>query len=201
MKYLLCIGALAFGVSASCGAQAQTLPRLRGTIASVSGDNLTIAARDGSKLQLKLAPATRVGIVTKASLADVKPGDFVGATTIPRKNGELVALEIHIFPASARGTGEGSRPWDLAPGSMMTNGDVSGAVQSAGGRQVTLNYKGGEKTVVVTPKTPIVFNADGSRSDVVPGVGIVVAPSGRDADGVYQANRITVGKDGVNPAD
>lgn len=198
------IGAAGLGWFAMCGglvAQTPTQPlaRLRGAIADVAGDALTIKSRDGSMVSLHLKPNVRVGLVTRASLDDIKPGDFVGATTIAAKNGQSIALEIHIFPPAARGTGEGSRPWDLAPQSTMTNGAVSGSVQSSDGRTLTLSYKGGDKTFLVTPRTQIVFTGPGALSDVKAGVGVFVQPSARNADGSYDVDRITVGKDGVDP--
>ena len=35
---------------------------------------------------------------------------------MPGEGGELKAMEVHIFPEAMRGTGEGFRPFDLAPG-------------------------------------------------------------------------------------
>ena len=53
--------------------------------------------------------------MVKASMADIKPGMFVGSTAMPGADGNLTAVEVHIFPEAMRGTGEGHRPWDLKP--------------------------------------------------------------------------------------
>ncbi len=98
-----------------------------------------------------------------------------------------------------RGAGEGFRDFDLAPGSTMTNAAVTGKVDIDGGSKLTLTYKGGSKTLIVPPKTPIVRLVQGSIGDVKPGVGIIIFGAEPGAGGVYTANRITVGKDGVNP--
>src|SRR6266511_136763 len=83
------------------------------------------------------------------------------------------APEVHIFPESSRGTGEGHRPWDLQPGSTMTNANVEKVeqvmVEKAQGQLLTLKYKDGEQKVLISPGTPIVRNVPGDRSLLKPG--------------------------------
>ena len=182
------------------GSVAQAAPsRVRGIIAAVAGNDLTVKTRTGGDVTLKLAQNYSVSGVVKASPADIKPDSYVGVTTTPAPNGVLQALEVHIFPASSRGAGEGSRPWDLGPQTMMTNGDVSGSVTNAQGRVLTLSYKGGAKTVLLTPRTSIVAIVSASRADVKPGAGVVALAAQKEADGSYEASRITIGLNGVNP--
>ena len=69
----------------------------------------------------------------KSSLADIKPGDFVGSAAIKGADGKMHAQEVHIFPEAMRGSNEGHYPWDLKPGSMMTNATVADAVVEATG--------------------------------------------------------------------
>ncbi len=45
-----------------------------------------------------------------------------------------------------RGTGEGSRPYDLRPNSTMTNATVAETVAGNDGYTLTVKYKDGEKT-------------------------------------------------------
>jgi hypothetical protein len=96
-----------------------------------------------------------------------------------------------------RGTGEGYRPFDLKPQSTMTNGTV-GAVTGSVGRTLTVSYKGGEKTIIVPPGTPVVTYEPGSRSLLVPGAHIILFGT-QAADGKVTANRISVGKNGLVP--
>jgi hypothetical protein len=182
-------------------ADAQTNPtvRIRGMIEKVDGDVLTIKSREGDVLTLHLTPDYTVGTVVRASLADIKQGSFVGTSAIPQPDGTLKALEVHIFPESQRGTGEGFRPWDLQPGSTMTNATVTSSVNSVDGNTLTLTYKGGEKKVVVPANIPIVMNTPADRSDVKAGVPISVSNALKLPDGTLQASRITVGKNGVAP--
>jgi hypothetical protein len=45
--------------------------------------------------------------LTKASLADIKQGSYVGVAGMPQADGSQKALEVHIFPEAMRGTGDG----------------------------------------------------------------------------------------------
>jgi hypothetical protein len=88
---------------------------VRGTIANVDGSTLEINERGGGPVKVHLADNAKIVSVAKATLSDVKPGSFIGTSATPRTDGTLQAIEIHIFPESMRGTGEGNRTWDLAP--------------------------------------------------------------------------------------
>ncbi len=114
---------------------------------------------------------------------------------MPRADGKLVAQEIHILP---KGLGEGHRKWDLTANSTMTNADVSGMVSAAGGEELTLKYKGGEKVLVVPPGTPVVRPGKPDRALVKPGAH-VFAVATKQPDGSYDVVRLSVGKDGLVP--
>ena len=103
---------------------------------------------------IRLNDKTTVTEVVPASLADVKSGAFIGVAALLGEAGELKAMEVHVFPEAMRGTGEGFRPFDLAPGSTMTNGTISARVDEVEGSKLTVTYKGGEQTIVVDPKAP-----------------------------------------------
>jgi hypothetical protein len=117
---------------------------------------------------------------------------------VPQADGTLRAVEVHVFPDSMRGTGEGHRPWDLQPGSTMTNATVAKVDESGGARKLSLKYKDGEKTVVVPPGTPVVRMEPGDRSRLVPGAHVFVIAS-RQPDSPLVAERLNVGKDGLVP--
>lgn len=177
--------------------------RIRGEIAAVDGKVLTIRTTSGEEVKVALADKVQVGAVARATLADIGSDAYVGAAGMPQPDGSVKAMEVHIFPAALRGAGEGNHDFDLAAGSTMTNAAVTGKVDvdaaSGGGSKLTLTYKGGSKTLIVPPKTPIVKLVSGSISDVKPGVGIIVFRAEPGEGGTYTADRITVGKDGVNP--
>ncbi len=172
----------------------------RATIESVSvdGANLTVRTRAGEERTVRLSPKTRLVLVVPATLADVRPGDFIGVAAMPAKNGEQKAMEVHIFPKSMRGTGEGFRPYDLKPGSTMTNGNVNARVDSVSGPKLTVTYKGGQQTIVVDPKTPIVAFEPGSREALKPGAAILARGPKAD-DGSIDAAFVLIGKNGLVP--
>jgi hypothetical protein len=179
---------------------AQESVRVRGTIERVEGQTLLVKARDGAELKVVLPDnAVVVGLV-KASLADIKPGSFVGVTGMPQADGSQKALEVHIFPEAMRGTGEGHRPWDLRPQSTMTNGNVERTVAAVDGQTLTLKYKDGDKKVIVSPDTPIVTYVTGSRSELTPGTKIFIAAATKRPDGTLEAPRVNFGKDGLTPS-
>jgi hypothetical protein len=179
-------------------AEAQSA-RLRGTIESVNGDTFVVQTRGGDNATVRVKPPARIGAVVKADLADIKPGLFVGAAAEPGPDGALKALEVHIFPETMRGTGEGYRPFDLTPKSSMTNGAISAKVDGVDGPKLTVTYKGGEQTIVVDKTTPIVALTAGSADDLKPGAGVIVFTAGKDSDGTYEAANVLVGRDGVKP--
>ena len=140
----------------------------------------------------------RVVDVVKISLADVKVGSFVGATTVPGPDGIATAVEVHVFPEEMRGTGEGSRPYDLRPNSTMTNATVAESVAGNDGHTLLVKYKDGEKKVVVAPETPVVSFVPGDKSELKAGAK-VIAFMKKLPDGSYETNRVNVGRDGLTP--
>lgn len=188
-------------LSAPICAEAQPSPvpsRIRGTIERADGSLLTVKARDGSDLQLRVPDNVPVSGIERIALADIKPGTFIGVAAMPQADGSQKALSVHLFPESMRGTGEGFRPWDLRPNSTMTNATVDQRVTANDGEHLTVKYKGGEKTVVVTPETPIVTYAPGNVAELVPGAKIIAFVN-RRSDGSLEASRIGVGRNGLTP--
>jgi hypothetical protein len=179
--------------------QAQDKPvRVRGTIERIDGDIYLVKGRDGAELKVKLPDNVMVVSLTKASLADIKQGSYVGVSGLPQPDGSQKALEVHIFPEAMRGAGDGHRGWDLQPSSTMTNGAVGETAASADGQVLTLKYKDGEKKIIVTPETPIVLYVPGEKSELKPGAPVFISAATRQADGTLQSPRINVGR-GVAP--
>jgi hypothetical protein len=174
---------------------------IRGKISAVEGQSVKVATKAGD-VTVHLPANVRIGGVAAAQLSDIKSGEFVGTTAVKQSDGNLKALEVHIFPESARGTGEGHRPWDLQPGSTMTNANVENveqvAVEKVQGPMLTLKYKDGEQKVFVPPGTPVVKNVSADRSQLKPGAGVFI-PAVRGADGTITATRVTVGIGGTMP--
>jgi hypothetical protein len=186
----------AFGSSMAFAQAAQTV-RVRGSVVSLDGSTLTVKTRQGADVTIKLADNFRIASVVKASLADIKPGVFIGTATVAKDGGSR-ALEVLVFPEALRGTGEGDYAWDLTPDSMMTNGTVGSSVENVAGPTITVTYKGGERKITVAPDTPIVTLGPADKSDIKPGTPIF-STTQKQADGTYTAASVTVGKNGVAP--
>ena len=219
-RSLISLMSLLLGAYVSSGglghAQTPASP-IRGEIISVDGTVFKLRAEDGQTLAVRLADRYRVSGRSRADLTQIAPGAFLGATARPGPDGTLVATEVHIFPESMRGTGEGHRPMDPAAGSTMTNATVTsvgtGAQGGYGGTltnatvasvaadqepRMTLKYNGGEKVVSIPRDTPIVMVEAGNAAMLVPGAHVVVSGV-RQSDGSLLADRIVVGKDGLRP--
>ena len=180
-------------------ALAQETVRIRGTIEKVDGDTYVVKARDGAELKLKLAPNATVVALIKASLADIKQGTYVGVAGMPQPDGSQKALEVHIFPESMRGVGDGHRGWDLQTSSTMTNGNVEQTSASSDGQMLTLKYKDGEKKIVVPPGIPIVVYVPGEVSELKAGARIFVSAANKQPDGTLVTPRVNVGRDVAPP--
>jgi hypothetical protein len=172
--------------------------RIRGTIERVDGSIYVVKNREGAELKLTLADKPQIAGVVKASLSDIKQGSFVGVTAMPQADGSQSALEVHIFPESMRGTGEGHYAWDLRPQSTMTNANVDQVVTAVDGQTLTLKYKDGEKKIFVPANTPIVSYVPGDKNDLKVGAKVFIIAV-KQPDGTLQGRAWRVGRDGVTP--
>jgi hypothetical protein len=198
MRHFMLAWAAAVFVVATSAAQTAPPTRVRGTIEAIEGQRLAIKSREGDMVDIKLVDNAPVLGVTKASLADIAVGKFIGVAALPQPDGTLKALEVLIFPETARGSGEGHYAWDLLPESTMTNATVAESVTGVNGPILTLRYKDGEKKIVVSPDAPIVTFRPGDRALLKPGAAVFV-PATTRPDGQLTAARILVGMDGVVP--
>jgi hypothetical protein len=172
--------------------------RVRGTIERVEGSIYVVKNRDGAELKVTLADKPQIAGVVKASLSDIKQGLFVGVTAMPQADGSQSALEVHIFPESMRGTGEGHYAWDLRPQSTMTNANIEQVVTAVDGQTLTLKYKDGEKKIFVPSNAPIVIYVPGDMSDLKAGAKVFIVAV-KQPDGTLQGRAWRVGRDGVTP--
>src|ERR1700730_1643811 len=188
----------AFAVSSAVAQQPPT-QRLSGTIDKVTGNALLVKSKDG-EVTVSLADKALIVGVTKASLADIKEGSYIGSGAVPQADGTQKAVEVHIFAESQRGTGDGHRDgWPGAPNGTMTNGEAGNPVTGVDGLTLMVKYKGGEKKILVTPSTPIVQYQVSDASALKPGAAIAINAATKKPDGTFETNRINVGLNGVVP--
>jgi hypothetical protein len=202
MNWKLTAAALSFGAVILTGfngaAIAADIMRIRGVIETSDGSKMTVKTREGASTAIALATSVKVMAVAKASVEDIKPGDFVGIASLPKSKGGDGAVEVLIFPAAMKGTGEGSYPWDLKPQSTMTNATVSNAVKEVEGHEITVKVNGKDKTISVADGTVVVTLAPAIAADLKPGATVFV-PSERGTDGMLTAGFVIVGANGIVP--
>ncbi|WP_246699125.1 hypothetical protein [Rhizobium sp. BK491] len=189
---------LALGAATTLSAQAADKARIRGVVESLSGDTLMVKSREGKDVRIRLKPGWAVNGIVNASVTDIKPGDFVGIASVPTDSGINGALEVLIFPAAMKGTGEGDYGWDLKPKSSMTNATVASAVTSVNGPTLSLTYKGGEKKISIPPGTPVVTLGNATKDDIKPGAGVIINGT-TNGDNTIESDRVLVGINGVIP--
>jgi hypothetical protein len=195
---LIAAAMVAASVLGAIAQQPPTPTRVRGTIEGVDGDLLVVKSRGGEDVKLHLTSDAKVVGIIKISLADIKLGSFIGTTTVPGADGRQNAVEVHVFPEEMRGTGEGSRPYDLKPNSTMTNATVAEQVAGNDGQTLMIKYKDGEKKVTIGPDTPVVTYVPGEKADLKAGAKIIAFIK-QLPDGSFETNRISVGRDGLTP--
>ena len=187
-------------VFCSASAIAQERMRVRGTVEKVDGSTLMVKARDGAEMKIAVTGDKPVyTALVPASMADIKPGAYIGVTSLPQPDGSLKAVAVHFFPEAARGLSEGHMAWDQQPNAMMTNATVETVVASVDGEAVMVKYKDGEKKVIVTPQTSIVRMVPGDATDVKVGTKVIIFAAVKGSDGGWSTQRVTYGKDGLAP--
>jgi len=173
---------------------------VRGTVQKLDDQAITVKSRDGAITVVKLAPNYRISTLDRKKLSDIHSGDYVGATSVPGKDGKLHATEIHFFPPALRGAGEGQTPWDSGPKAVMTNATVTGVAKAPQGQVLSVNYKGSTAEMIVDRKTVIVAPSPNPASvkDLARGKTVYIFAR-KAPDGSLTTGNITVEKNGVTP--
>jgi hypothetical protein len=200
MKMTRVFAAAAFATAiAVVGATAQQpqTQRVIGQIEGVDGPTLVVKTKQGEK-RVNITPNVQVFGVEKATVADIKKGDFIGVGAMPMADGTQKAIRVMIFAESQRGTGEGHRPW-TEPGTTMTNATVDTTVASVDGQRLVIKYKDGEKTILIVPETRIMRYVVGEKSELKPGAHIAINAATVKPDGSLEANRVNVGRGDIIP--
>jgi hypothetical protein len=200
---VVAFAAAAFALAANAQLQPQPQPpasqpvRVRGVVQSFDGQKLSVETKTNGVVAISVSDATGINGLQAKKLADIGDNTFIGATAVKTAAGRWQATEIHIFPESMRGAGEGHYAWDL-PESSMTNGAVTGNTSGQGGRTLRVTYAGGETDVDVTPKTAIVALVPGNREQMKPGATVFVLAIPQ-RDGTRLAVAVIAETNGVKP--
>lgn len=198
MRHLVRLVVLSFALATVAQAQAPVPPvRVRGTVQAFDGQTLTLSTPKDGVVKLAVGASTGINGLAAKSVADIGDNTFIGTTAVKDAKGRWQATEVHIFPESMRGAGEGHYAWDL-PESTMTNAAVTGTVAKGNGRTLALKYADGTVEVDVTPKTAIVALTAGDRALLVPGA-TVFALAVPQSSGAPSAVAIVAETKGVKP--
>jgi hypothetical protein len=174
--------------------------RITGTIEAADATSITVRALEGGGThRVFLTKDAKVFGVSATTLAEVKPGAFIGVGATPNPDGSQRAIRVTVFAESQRGLGEGFRPWDRAPKGTMTNATVAETVAGVDGQVVTVKYKDGEKRIVIPPGARILAYAPGDRAELKAGAEVAILRAKRKLDGTWEADRVNVGRGGVIP--
>ncbi len=192
---------LAAALLAAGAAFAQQPPSVRvsGTVESFDGHVLAIKSAKLGEVKVNLTDNVAVFGVSKATIADIKPGSFIGVGAMPQADGSQRAIQVTVFAEVQRGVGEGHRPWDARPNSTMTNGAVDKTVGSVDGQVMMVKYKGGEQKIVVPPDAKILAYAVGDKAELKSGARVAIIRALKKPDGSLEANRVNVGRGEVVP--
>jgi hypothetical protein len=201
MKVMSVVVALVLAGTVGAAAQLPSPPpRIAGTIERVDEAGVLIRPYEGGgTFEVELTKNAAVFTVSKGTMADLKPGAFIGVGAMPQADGSQRAIQVTVFAESQRGLGEGFRPWDRMPNSTMTNATVAETVASVDGPTLTVKYKDGEKKIVVPPDATILAYAAGDRGELKVGAKIAIVRAKRKLNGALETDRINVGRGDVVP--
>jgi hypothetical protein len=172
-------------------AQSNNAISIIGTVEKVDATSISLKDDGAASVEsFKLAPDFLVLQNKAATLADIKPNDFVASAAMNGADGKLHSTELRIFPDVMRGVGEGQRPMNDGPGRTMTNATVTGTAIVEGSNNIKVKFKGGESELIVDPGVPVTRIHTVDKSLVKAGAKVRVQGV-RNADGA-SVSRITV---------
>ena len=159
--------------------------RVRGTIAAFDGKVLSVTDARGAAAQVTVGDKTEIVFAKPIALSEIKPGDFLGVTSMKHGDGKLIAYEVRRFPKPLN---PGHRPFDGRDDQTMTNATVGALVQSTSGRELTMTYEGGAQKIAVPENASVSTLVPGSSAQLVRG-----APVNLTHDANRVALRVQVG--------
>ncbi len=71
---------------------------VRGSIQSVSGDEMTVLTAAGESVKLRLLPGAQIEVLTPITAAQLKPGDWVNGGAIPHADTVLALVGLVMLP-------------------------------------------------------------------------------------------------------
>lgn len=184
-------------VAAPAAAPAPGPTPIRGVVAKLEANRITIRPKSGPPVAVDLTPDWSVQVTKPVDVSEIKEGSFIGTSEIPQGDGQGRSLEVHVFPPGVK-IGEGHYAWNLRKGSMMTNGTVGKVTAGAKGRELVVSYSTGQRKITVPAKVPVVQITNGDRSMVKTGARVFLVAFPKPGGGQI-AGSVAVGEKGAAP--
>jgi hypothetical protein len=184
--FVLCILLSGFSTTLQAQAPNANAVAFNATVNAIDASSITLRSEDGGAVDtFGLAPNLVILQNKPATLADIRPNDFVASAAIKREDGKFHSTELRIFPEALRGLGEGQRPMNDAKGQTMTNATVTGTAIAGGSNNLKVKFPGGESELVVNPGVPVTAIVPADRNSLKPGVRVRV-------QGAKSSNEVTI---------
>jgi hypothetical protein len=152
----LLFATLIASAATSVQAQSNNVINILGTVEKIDPTSISVKNdEDGALEGFKLGPDLLVLQNKTATLADIRPNDFVASAAVRGVDGKLHSTELRIFPDAMRGVGEGQRPMNDGRNQTMTNATVTGTAVVNGSNDIRVRFDGGESELIVDPGVPV----------------------------------------------
>ena len=185
------LGALMAFALAPAWAQIGSAISIVGSLEKIDASSVSLIADDDRREEtFSLAPNLLVLQNKPATLADIKPNDFVASAATWGADGKLHSTELRIFPDAMRGLGEGQRPMNDTMNRTMTNATVTGTAVVNGSNNIKVKFEGGESELILDPGVPVTRIEEADKSLLKAGMKVRVQGR-RNTDGTT-VNRITI---------
>jgi hypothetical protein len=191
------VAVFALPAFAQAPAPAGTPTVVRGVIEKLDGATLTVKSREGQEVAITLVDPADVRGVQTVRLSTIKAGDRLGIAALADADGKLHAQTVTVFPDWMHAP-DGQRPWDLTPGSIMTNGSVGQVTKVSRNRVLQVQYGDKSADIEVASKTPIVTYVKETAQELKRGRAVTVFAR-KMADGSIVANATVVQRGKVKP--
>ena len=186
------MGLLAVGASPAM-AQAPNPLNVFGVIEKIDATSVVVKKDEGgATATFAIAPDLTVIQNKAATLADIRPNDFVASAAVRKEDGKLHSTELRIFPEIMRGLGEGQRPMNDARNQTMTNATVTGAAIVSGSNNIKVKFaNGAESELILDPGVPVTRMDTVDKSALKPQMKVRLQGPPAAGDG-GTVNRVTI---------
>lgn len=160
-----------------------------GTVVSTADEKVVLRQKDGTEVEIAMTRGWTVSTPRRASVNEVRLGEFVGSASLDAGPGRGRANELRVFEPGYRP--EYGTHSVATPQTSMTHGFVFAIRPVSEGSEFEVAYPDGKRTILVPSSAPVTVFDLLPRSAAAPGVevSLVTRPG---PDGVRRASRLTI---------